>query len=115
MNSGQFLTYWCNIGGAREQQWQGLMHARCCVLLLLTAVAGTNIAHAETSAGTRIDNIAELRLDADGAAGVIRSNPVSLIVAERLDVTLTRPGTGAVMITGAGNAIPVLLTNAGNG
>jgi uncharacterized repeat protein (TIGR01451 family) len=106
------LAYSRIIGSVQSKQWSALVRACCCVLVLLVLVSGANIARAETSAGTRIDNTAELRLD---GSNTLRSNTVSLITAERLDVTLARVGSGSVAITGSGNALPVLLTNAGNG
>ena len=64
---------------------------------------------AQTAAGTRIANVAVLR--SDGAAA-IGSNPVAIVVAERLDCTLARTPPPAA---GEGSASGILLTNTGNG
>ena len=74
----------------------------------LAAIAQT--AAAQTGAGTRIANVAAVR--SDGTAASIGSNPVTLVVAERLDCTLARPRTPPA---GEGGASGILLTNAGNG
>ncbi len=62
-------------------------------------------AAAQTPAGTPIVNVAAVR---DAAAASLASNPVTLIVAERLDCTLARGED-------VPSAVTVLLTNTGNG
>jgi uncharacterized repeat protein (TIGR01451 family) len=106
------LAYSRIIGSVQSKQWSALVRGCCWVLVLLVLVSGATIGRAETNAGTHIDNTAELRLD---GTNPVRSNTVSLVTAERLDVTLARVGSGSVAITGAGTALPVLLTNTGNG
>ena len=58
----------------------------------LLVVLGSGVARAETPAGARIVNAAELRYAVDGSARSITSNTVTIVVAERLDVRLTRTG-----------------------
>ena len=77
------------------------------------AIAGT--AHAETTAGTIVTNTAQLTLSTADGDRTIPSNAVALTIAERLDVTLVRSGSGSVTVPADGIAIPFVLTNAGNG
>ena len=67
---------------------------------------------AQTLAGTPITNVAAAR---DAASTTpVASNPVTLIVAERLDCTLaSADGNAAPLVTGA--VVAVVLTNTGNG
>lgn len=67
-----------------------------------------------SDAGIRIANIAAVHYDTGGAASFGTSNVVELIVAERLDVTLTRPPSAPVS-RGVDTPIALLLTNTGNG
>jgi hypothetical protein len=75
----------------------------------------TGTASADTRAATSITNVATLT--ASGADGdrTVRSNPVVLVVAERLDVALARPDDSRIDVTPDGVAVPLLLTNRGNG
>ncbi|BCA63247.1 hypothetical protein HMP09_2481 [Sphingomonas sp. HMP9] len=68
-----------------------------------------------TPAGTPIVNTAGLGYDADGTAQSTRSNTVTIIVAERLDVALGRDGQGAIVVSAQPVAIPFTLTNLDNG
>jgi len=70
-------------------------------------------AYAETEAGAPITNTAALRFDVAGQDVAIRSNTVTTLVAERLDIALARRGTDP--ITAATDALAILLTNRGNG
>ena len=45
----------------------------------------------------------------------LQSNPVALLVAERLDVALARVDDSLIEVISGGVAVPVLLTNRGNG
>ena len=69
-------------------------------------------ASAETRAGTAITNIAVVTGE---EAGTIRSNPATLVVAERLDVALARGDDARIEVTPGGVAVPLRLTNRGNG
>ncbi len=86
----------------------------------LSIVASTgswraDAASAETRAGTRITNIASGTASTPGGDGAIASNPAVLVVAERLDVALERTDAAGIAVVPGGVAIPVLLTNRGNG
>lgn len=83
---------------------------RCALLFALAAASPAQA----SDAGTRIVNTATLRYEVDGTARTTASNAVTLLVAERLDVTLARTTADAVA-RGTAVAIPVLLTNTGNG
>ena len=66
-------------------------------------------------AGTPIVNTAGLGFDLNGVAQSTVSNTVTIIVAERLDVTLVRNGQGTVVVTPRSVAVPLTLTNRDNG
>ena len=89
------------------------------MLAALLVVLGSGVARAETPAGVRIVNAAVLRYAVDGSARSITSNTVTIIVAERLDVRLTRTGQGVVSVpTGSPSLptiVPFVLTNLDNG
>ncbi|MCP3734082.1 hypothetical protein M9979_04225 [Sphingomonas sp. RP10(2022)] len=73
------------------------------------------VAAADTRAGARIVNVATLTArDGDGER-TLPSNPVSLTVAERLDVALTRTDDAVLAVAPGGVAVPLLLVNRGNG
>lgn len=83
----------------------------------------TGQAGADTRAGTVVTNVATMQVHGADGETTVASNPVAIVVAERLDVTLARadgaiagtPGDGAVAVTPGGVAVPVLLANRGNG
>ncbi len=83
------------------------------LMLLLGLVAATP-ATAAVPAGTPIVNTAALTFDANGSAQRVASNTVTLLAAERLDVTIQaeRP---SVAVQSAQLAVPFLVTNSGNG
>ncbi|KQS03807.1 hypothetical protein ASG11_05740 [Sphingomonas sp. Leaf357] len=81
--------------------------------LILTAGAFPQYAAAQTVAGTSIVNTATMHYDVGGESNVVQSNQATILVAERLDVALARRGSGP--ITRTTTAIPLLLTNRGNG
>lgn len=66
-------------------------------------------ARSETRAGDRVVNTASARYDVAAKQEVVTSNTDIVLVAERLDIALSR----ADMV--ASSAIPVVLTNRGNG
>lgn len=70
-------------------------------------------AHADTRAGTGIENVASLRWQVDGGTATASSNTSRFAVVERLDVTLAP--AGAPVPSGDVVAWPVTLTNVGNG
>jgi len=83
--------------------------------LLLANAWGTPACAAGVPAGRNITNVASLRYDIDGAQQTVASNAVTLAVAERLDLTLERVGSGPVTIASGATAVPLVLTNTGNG
>ena len=83
------------------------------VAAILAAILIGQPTHA-SDAGTRIANIAAIHYDSGGAATSGESNAVSLIVAERLDLTLTR-SPSATVSRNADTPIAFVLTNTGNG
>jgi uncharacterized repeat protein (TIGR01451 family) len=72
---------------------------------------------AGTLAGTQIENIATASYDVGGSPVDIQSNPVTFIVDELLDVTVTSSDPGDVITTnGAQNVVSTFrITNTGNG
>jgi hypothetical protein len=83
-------------------------------LLLCVALCSVNtVVNAETPAGARIDNSATLYFTIGGADQSVPSNTATVVVAERLDVALTRATDGPIQM--GDGAIPVLLINRGNG
>ena len=83
-------------------------------LLMPLAIALPTVAlpvMAQTRAGTTITNVATVYRDTIA----VPSNSVSLIVAERLDVALTRTPGADTALPAAVQAIGVTLTNRGNG
>lgn len=78
--------------------------------LLYCACGGAPIkAQAETRAGDRVVNTASTRYDVGQRQDVATSNADIVLVAERLDVAVSRSDTVAP------SAIPFVLTNRGNG
>lgn len=75
----------------------------------------SRIPDGRTIAGTPIVNTAELGFDLNGATLSTVSNTVTIIVAERLDVTLVRNGQGAIIVTPRPTVVPLTLTNRDNG
>lgn len=71
--------------------------------------------HAQTAAGSRITNIAQMRYTAAEGEASVSSNESSLVVAERLDVTLTRTDDAVLPVDNGGAVLPLVLTNTGNG
>ncbi len=69
----------------------------------------------ETRAGTAIPNVATLSLRDEQGESTLRSNTVTLLVAERLDVALERRDTAPILVVPGGTAVPLTLTNRGNG
>lgn len=82
---------------------------------VLVALMLPGAAHAQTRAGTTVTNVATMQVGVDAATTTLSSNPVTLLIAERLDVALTRSGNERVDIGAGGVAVPVLLANRGNG
>jgi hypothetical protein len=83
-------------------------------LLLCFALCSVNtVVNAETPAGARIDNSATLYFTIGGADQSVPSNIATIVVAERLDVALTRATDGPILM--GDGAIPMLLVNRGNG
>ncbi|WP_217431032.1 hypothetical protein, partial [Sphingomonas bacterium] len=66
---------------------------------------------AQTRAGATVSNVAQASATVGGTTTSAASNPVSFVVAERLDVALARRGQAAVPPAGAPLALPALLTN----
>ena len=86
-----------------------MLAASLAALLPLGAAAQTQAA--QTLAGTPITNVAAARTAI--SLTPIVSNPVTLIVAERLDCTLALASGDAAVVAGA--VVAVVLTNTGNG
>lgn len=82
---------------------------------LVPVSANAQATATQTPAGTRIVNTANLRFDLNGTAQSTVSNTVTIIVAERLDVSLVRDGQGAVVVPAQPVAVPLTLTNMDNG
>lgn len=82
---------------------------------LLAPAPAWSQATGQTPAGTPIVNTAALGFDLNGATQSTVSNTVTIIVAERLDVSLVRTGQGAVVVTPQPKAVPFTLTNRDNG
>lgn len=81
----------------------------------LVVASPTGVADAQTAAGTPIVNTAAATYAIDGVAREARSNTVTLVVAERLDVGLVRADDAVTQIADAPVAIPATLTNMGSG
>lgn len=99
------------IGGGRR-----LTIAGCASIIavgLQSILAGT--AAADTRAATPITNVATLTASSADGDRSVRSNPAVLIVAERLDIALVRTDDSRIDVTPGGVAVPLLLTNRGNG
>ena len=94
---------------------QALVCAVTAAALLFAAGRSMPAAAADVPAGRSITNVASLRYDADGAERTVESNPATLSVAERLDLTLERTGDGGVTGVAGVIAVPFVLTNTGNG
>lgn len=95
----------------REDRRSGRAISRSaqCVLLCCAFSSVAIPAQAETRAGDRVVNTASARYDVAAEQNVATSNTDIVLVAERLDIALSR----ADMV--ASSAIPVVLTNRGNG
>lgn len=100
---------------------QGGQRRRYAAALFAPLLAGLPLpfascdAAAETRAGVRVVNTATLSVrDGDGER-TLSSNPASLTVAERLDLTLAAGNDERIDIAAGGAAIPVVLVNRGNG
>ena len=85
--------------------------SRCPVALVLLLAATPAAA---TDPGTRIDNIAVLRFTAGGVDQSVQSNTASIVVADRLDMTLVRSGSGPVP-RDPRTTVAAVLTNTGSG
>jgi hypothetical protein len=86
-------------------------------LLALLALVSAMIAAAvpaQTRPGTVIANTAAVTFTLDAGERAIRSNTVTLTVAERLDLALVA-GDGAPVLTDRPTPLPVRLTNRGTG
>lgn len=81
----------------------------------LTQCILASTAYGESQAGTLITNTAMLKVRGAEGEWVLQSNPVALLVAERLDVALARVDDSLIEVPSSGVAVPVLLTNRGNG
>jgi uncharacterized repeat protein (TIGR01451 family) len=90
--------------------------ALCGAALLACLIPGVARA-AGTLAGTPIENIATASYDVGGSTVDIQSNPVTFIVDELLDVTVTSSDPGDVITSnGAQNVVSTFrITNTGNG
>src|SRR3954466_3028492 len=79
---------------------------------ICATIAGAVPASAQR-AGATIVNVATAEIEIGGATARIASNPASLRIAERLDISLS--ATTAVIPTAVQPAAAFVLTNAGNG
>lgn len=95
----------------REDRCSGWAICRpaLCVLLCYACGSVAIPAQAETRAGDRVVNTASARYDAAAEQDVATSNTDVILVAERLDIALSRADMAA------SSAIPLVLTNRGNG
>ncbi|MES2754012.1 MAG: hypothetical protein V4659_05045 [Pseudomonadota bacterium] len=89
------------------------LSARCLGIAL--AFGCPLAARAETVAGTAIVNVADLAFTLAGDSATTRSNPASIVVAERLDLTFASVGGGGGPAADGVRAYPLRLTNVGNG
>lgn len=89
----------------------------CRLVLAMLFMAGPfpPAAAAEGPAGSSITNVAALHYQVDGVQQTAASNPATLMVAERLDLTLARGGTDAVALATGASAVAFVLANTGNG
>lgn len=85
------------------------------LVLLAGCAAWHSAAYAEDVAGSQIRNSATLHYDIDNSGHSLESNTVALIVAERLDVLLAGPAVSPPALADGSYAVPLVLTNAGNG
>lgn len=93
------------------ERWSG----RATVSLLLAFVAAPAVA-AGVPAGTVIENTATVSYEISGTPVSIDTNTTSLIVAERIDVVVTRQSPQVLVQPGdTSRAILFLVTNTGNG
>jgi hypothetical protein len=95
--------------------WHAWCRVAAAAASLATAGWTAPAVAADAPAGRSITNIASLRYQADGAERTIESNPATLAVAERIDLTLERAGGDAVTLATGATAVPFVLTNTGNG
>lgn len=80
----------------------------------LLALAGT-AAQAATP-GTQVSNTATVRFDSEGAAQTVSSNTATLILAERLDVSVVADAPALLAtVPGATSAVRFRVSNGGNG
>lgn len=103
----------------RSQGWRSSTGAGQVALLAAAAVMPVSAAHATgTPAGTDITNTATATYSApDGSELSVDSNPVTLRVAELLDVSVASADTGDVGVSSGatGQVLKFTLTNGGNG
>ncbi len=85
------------------------------VVACAAALGSATQAVAQTRAGTEITNVAALRYDIGGTPQTLQSNAVTIIVAERLDIGLSRDGQGAVTVLPDPTPVAFTLTNSDNG
>ncbi|MGI4731797.1 MAG: hypothetical protein ACRYFW_08630 [Janthinobacterium lividum] len=83
--------------------------------LALILLCQTRPAFAQTRAGTAITNVAQVRGTVGDGDVTAASNAATFLVAERLDLALSRPDHVSPGGTGSAAALPALLTNRGNG
>lgn len=96
------------------------LHGSPTQAVLLSAAVGAGMfgagtVAAETRPGTPIANTASVAYETDGTVRRTQSNTVTILVAERLDVALTRTDDTMPQIVDAPVAVPLVLTNSGNG
>jgi uncharacterized repeat protein (TIGR01451 family) len=86
-------------------------------LLALGLALSLTSTHAYAStAGTVVSNTASLSFDVDDAGQTVTSNTVSIILAERLDVTVAADvPTKLAAVAGSENAVGFRVANGGNG
>ncbi|MEM7432359.1 MAG: hypothetical protein AAF351_10570 [Pseudomonadota bacterium] len=101
---------------ASAKQWSGRWPALT-ILLACAMLAFTPRAFAVgTPVGTSIDNQATVNFNLAGTPVTLQSNPTTIIVAERLDIVVTRQ-SGQVLVSPSDTARAILYTvaNTGNG
>jgi uncharacterized repeat protein (TIGR01451 family) len=96
--------------------WQAWCRVAAAAVSLAVVGWAAPVAAADVAAGRSITNIASLHYEAEGVERTVESNPATLAVAERLDLTLARANRGPVtLVAAAVTAVPFVLTNTGNG
>lgn len=78
-------------------------------------VAGAAPAFASAPACSALPNIAQLEIERGTGVETVRSNPATLNVQELLDVVLAPAIQSLSLVSGERSAVPVTLTNGGNG